>query len=114
MAALVERIPYDGRIRHVRDESYFDWRFRNPLNDYRFIFAGDEVLDGYLALKGLVNRRNRRVNIVDLEAINERVQEALLRETVIKGAFTNLISWTATTSDKLLNQLRTLGFEPVR
>jgi acyl carrier protein/GNAT superfamily N-acetyltransferase len=112
MAALVERIPYDGRIRHVRDEPYFDWRFRNPRHDYRFLFAGDEVLDGYLVLKRLVGK-NGRVNIVDLEAINDRVQKTLLRETVITGAFVNLVSWTATTSDKLLNQLRTLGFAPV-
>jgi acyl carrier protein/GNAT superfamily N-acetyltransferase len=113
MATLVERIPYDGRIRHVRDESYFDWRFRNPLHDYRFLFAGDETLDGYLVLKRLVDSKNRRVNIVDLEGIDGRVQEALLRDAVTTGAFVNLVSWTATTSDNLLSRLRALGFGPV-
>jgi len=36
MTDLVRRVGHDHRIRHVRDEIYFDWRFKNPLHDYRF------------------------------------------------------------------------------
>jgi len=38
MAALVERIGGDGRIRHVRDREYFAWRFRNLRSLYRLLF----------------------------------------------------------------------------
>src|SRR5262249_10682368 len=48
MARLVARLGYDGRIRHVRDAEYFAWRFRNPLHEYRFLYAGGSDLDGYL------------------------------------------------------------------
>lgn len=30
MAGLIERLPWDGRIRHVRDEEFFQWRYRDP------------------------------------------------------------------------------------
>jgi hypothetical protein len=50
MAALIDRIGHDGRLRHVRDEQYFDWRFRDPLREYRFLYMGKDALDGYLVL----------------------------------------------------------------
>src|SRR5690606_7447728 len=34
---LVDALPYDGRIRHVRTREYLGWRFANPLADYRFV-----------------------------------------------------------------------------
>ena len=40
MARLVEDLGADGRIRHVRDARFFDWRFRNPFHEYRFIYRG--------------------------------------------------------------------------
>ena len=51
MAELIERLPYDGRIRQVRDEAYLSWRYRNPIRQYRFFYyerAGR--LEGYLVL----------------------------------------------------------------
>ena len=33
MAALVERVVHDGRIRHVKDGEYLSWRFRRPGPD---------------------------------------------------------------------------------
>ena len=37
MSALVQRIGNDGRIRHVRDRAYLEWRFQNPLSRYGFL-----------------------------------------------------------------------------
>jgi len=115
MVALVNRIGYDGRLRHVRDEAYFDWRFRNPLREYRFLYAGGDVLDGYLVLKRSIDHPGSppRVSIVDLEAINGRVQGSLLRVAVRAGGFAELVIWTATTNDEQLRALHTLGFAPI-
>jgi len=65
MAALVARARLDGRVRHVRDEEYFAWRFTNPRRHYRFLFYGDdESLEGYLVLQTWgVN--SKVVNVVD-------------------------------------------------
>jgi GNAT superfamily N-acetyltransferase/acyl carrier protein len=113
MAQLIERIGHDGRIRHVRDQAFFDWRFQNPLHEYRFLFAGNETLDGYLVLKTSANRSDRRVGIVDLEANNEHIQAELLRAAVTAGCFADMFIWTAAASGALLKELRALQFQPL-
>jgi acyl carrier protein len=109
MARLIQRIGHDGRLRHVRDRSYFDWRFLNPFREYRFLYAGDEELDGYLVLKR--EKRAQDVSIVDLEAINGRVRAGLLKAAVTAGAFGDLAIWTSTTDTQLVEQLEALKFE---
>ena len=115
MAALIKRIGHDGRVRHVRDERYLHWRFRNPLCEYRFLYVGSDALDGYLALKRSTAQPGwfPRVSIVDLEAINGDVLEALLEVAVDAGAFAELVTWTATASDQLVKRLEAFGFSPV-
>ncbi len=70
MAALIEALGHDGRLRHVRDASFLAWRFRHPFNRYRFVYAAADPLAGFLVLKWGPARRglNARVHIVDLEA----------------------------------------------
>ena len=109
MARLIQRIGYDGRLRHVRDRSYFDWRFLNPSREYRFLYAGDEELDGYLVLKR--EKRAQEVSIVDLEAVNGRVRAGLLKAAVTAGAFRDLAIWTSTADTQMLEQLAALRFE---
>lgn len=109
MARLIQHISHDGRLRHVRDRSYFDWRFRNPFREYRFLYAGDEELDGYLVLKR--EKRVQDVSIVDLEAINGRVRAGLLKAAVTAGAFRDLAIWTSTADAQLVEQLAALKFE---
>jgi hypothetical protein len=53
------------------------------------------------------------VSIVDLEAIGGEVQAALLEAAVRAGAFAELVIWTATANDQLLQQLYALRFEPI-
>ncbi|MET0164078.1 MAG: GNAT family N-acetyltransferase [Vicinamibacterales bacterium] len=110
MARLIQRIGYDGRLRHVRDRSYFDWRFRNPFREYRFLYAGDEELDGYLVLTR--EKNSQTVGIVDLEAINGRVRAGLLKAAVTGGAFRDVGIWTSTADTQMLEQLAALKFEP--
>ncbi len=115
MAALIERVDYDGRLRHVRDAMFLEWRFRHPFNEYRFIYAGGTPLDGFLVLKwsGARGRANLRVQIVDLEAVDERVSAALLEAAVKVGHFPELVTWRATLSPSVTGVLDRLGFEPV-
>ena len=51
LADMPARIPLDGRIRHVRDAAFFEWRFGNPTREYRFLrYELDGRTEGYLAI----------------------------------------------------------------
>ena len=110
MAELVERIGYDGRIRHVRDKEYFSWRFNNPLSSYRFLFWEDSRLEGYLILQTKFNDDTLRVSIVDWEAANPRVQSELIEAVLRLEKFEAMIIWTATLPDAVKVLLGKNGF----
>jgi hypothetical protein len=114
MIDLIGRLGYGGRLRHVRDEGYLEWRYRNPFREYRFLYSADAALNGFLVLRRTTDRvpPRRQVSIVDLEAINDRVACALLETAVHAGSFDELDVWAATLSEPLVNQLRRLGFRP--
>jgi len=113
MARLIQRVGHDGRLRHVRDQSYFSWRFHNPCREYRFLYAGDAELDGYLVLKRSVDcfESAHGVSIVDLEAVSGSVKATLLKAAVTAGAFLDLTIWAATDDHQTLAQLGALEFE---
>jgi GNAT superfamily N-acetyltransferase len=115
MADLVARLPWDGRVRHVRDAAYLVWRYRNPVRDYRFLFAGGESLHGYLVLHhSRADRADaRRVYIVDWEGTDETVRDRLLATALEWGRFARVRAWTAGASESRLAQLRARGFEPL-
>ena len=112
MAALVQRLPWDGRIRHVRSSAYFAWRFRNPLHDYRFLFWDDGGLQGYLVLQRYVSDRAdaTRVNIADWEGSDQGVRAGLLRAALACGDLPRLHAWSIGMSDADLALLREHGF----
>jgi acyl carrier protein len=113
MADLIGRIAYDGRIRHVRDETFFDWRFRNPLHEYRFLYLGGSELVGYVVLKWSCAARpsTPRVQIVDLEAATGSALEALVEAAVEAGSFSELATWQATRPRAVVDALARAGFE---
>lgn len=112
MAELIERIGTDGRIRHVRDQEYFSWRFNNPLSRYRFLFWEGSRLEGYLILQSRFNKNALRViNIVDWEATNSQAQSDLLEATMHLGNFDVLSIWTATLPDAVKVLLKKNGFK---
>jgi ribosomal protein S18 acetylase RimI-like enzyme len=112
MAALVRRIGGDGRIRHVRDARYLDWRFRNPLAEYRFFYWDDQMLNGYLVLRRTTSDRGNqvRVQVVEWEATSLEIRLALLDEAIERGAFANLETWGATLPGPLRSELARRGF----
>jgi GNAT superfamily N-acetyltransferase len=108
MAELVERIGSDGRLRHVRDQEYFVWRFQNPLSRYRFFFWRDTALEGYLVLR--TSLQGKRVSIVDWEATNQKVRADLLQAVIQWGKFNKLVLWTATLPPEVKTLLHNTGF----
>jgi hypothetical protein len=112
MADLAKRIGYDGRIRHVRNEQYFSWRFQNPLSEYRFLFWDNGRLDGYLVLYGKVYPPDNEevASIVDWDAINGRVWQDLLQAAIQWGNFNYISIWTASLSEDVKRILRNAGF----
>jgi hypothetical protein len=111
MAELVERIGWDGRMRRLRDRDYFDWRFRNPLSIYRFLFWEDSGLQGYLVLRASVYV-NPEIAIVDWEAANGEARRELLRAALRLGEFQSLDIWSSTLSEETRAILENLGFRP--
>jgi hypothetical protein len=115
MARLVKRLGNDGRIRHVRDETYFAWRFKSPLSRYRFLFWEDGGLNGYLVLQDYVSEYmpRTRVNIVDWEAMNATICTELLRAAISWCDFPVMEVWSATMDSDKKILLRESGFKPM-
>jgi GNAT superfamily N-acetyltransferase len=111
MASLVNRLPTDGRFRHVRDRTYFEWRFRNPLRSYRFLYAGGDRLAGYLVLQRALDR-NDRACIVDWEAEHVSVLDGLLTAAIEEGRFPVLSAWRLGASPAAGQLLDRRGFKP--
>jgi len=112
MAELVERLPRDDRIQHVRDREYFEWVFSNPRMEYRFVYWTGERLDGYLVLHRILPARaGAQIWVSDWEGTSDDIRQELLQAAVC-GRFARLLSWTATfpgSAEAMLNQH---GFEP--
>jgi len=86
MARLIARLPRDARLRHLRDDSYFAWRYDDPLSDHRFIYCGGDVLEGYMVLRIPRNGGGREIKIVDWEGSERAVTHALL-DHALRGRF---------------------------
>ena len=114
MADLIARLPLDGRFRHVRDALYFAWRFRNPFREYRFLYAGEARLEGYMVLQCQPGGQagSARVNIVDWEATDATIRQALL-DAAVRGAFEELVSWSASMDPETRDLLRRRAFSPI-
>jgi GNAT superfamily N-acetyltransferase len=112
MARLVSRIGYDGRIRHVRDETYLAWRFRNPLHRYLFLYWMEDELEGYLVLQQYLSDLSDAewVNIVDWEATSPEVRAGLLRTATRLCPDAQLNIWTATLGSDARRLLQEVGF----
>lgn len=110
MTGLVKQIGYDGRIRHLRDQNYFAWRYSNPLSEYRFLFWEKDGFDGYLVLQTKVTPGYSGVTIVDWEFANPQVQEDLLRAAVTRGKFDSISIWTISLNAPGRELLTSYGF----
>lgn len=115
MAALHDRLPGDGRIRHVRDAAFFAWRYANPTREHRFLFAEQAGrLEGYLALARWRQCRlpNLPFHIVDWVGSSREAREELVRWALRVARFPEIGMWFATRSREERAFLEGEGFEP--
>ena len=114
MERLIDRLPKTGagRIRHVRDQTYFRWRFRNPKRRYRFLYAGGDRIEGYLVLQHERDADANHVSIVDWEAERAPVLDALLASAIRFGRFPRLSAWVPESPSVTGHMLARRGFEP--
>lgn len=111
MAKLVNKAETLGRIQHVRDESYFTWRYQNPLSQYRFLYWKDAEMKGYLVLKTSVyTDQIKWIAIVDLEATTKKVLADLVTSALQLVRFGYVTIWTATLAETAKDVLKRAGF----
>jgi hypothetical protein len=113
MAELVARLGYDGRVRQVRDERWFAWRFADPFACNRFVFVDGERLEGYLVVQARSHRPIDHTAIVDLEASDPLVLRDLLDTAVQRLAIDRLVVWSASFDLGTCAALAKHGFHPV-
>jgi len=95
MAALV-RGARSPRVGHVRDATYYRWRFRNPLCDYRFLYWYEPDLRGFLVLQLARRGDAADINVVDWEAATPELLDAMIAALVAIPGYDALSVWTAT------------------
>jgi GNAT superfamily N-acetyltransferase len=113
MSALVEQLGSDGRIRHVRDRGYFEWRLQNPLRRYGFLSCVGAEGEGYLILKEPAAEASdpRALSIVDWEASSPPILDRLLQAACfVAGHHTPLFIWSATLDPTRTTLLEKNGF----
>jgi hypothetical protein len=111
MAELVERVVDDGRIRQVRDNAFFQWRYKNPRSKYRFLYWGNvDKIDGYIVLRSRINERDGNVMIVDWETENLDIFKNLLNASIKLGQFRYLSTWSESLSHEKKKMLKERGF----
>lgn len=116
MAALVASLPRDGRIRQRRDRRYFEWRYRNPLHEYRFAYAcrGGQLCGYLIVERSLSSFANpRRAHIVEWEADSPQVRESLLRGVLQAGRPAELVIWEESAEASAAAVLRDHGFRAI-
>lgn len=116
MARLAERSLERRSIRHVRDEAFFAWRFRNPRAAYRFLFWEDGSLRGYVVLAAelayAADYFYPKVRVVDCEATDVEIEVELLDAAMTWGRFGLITTWAAGLSTHAVAQLEQRGFRP--
>jgi GNAT superfamily N-acetyltransferase len=116
MAALAARLDPGTRVRHVRDAAYFNWRFLNPMREYRFLYhQTNGALDGYLVVNRMPEVQPPRVrhHLVDWEAVSDEIRAALLQTLLDRGRFPAVGAWTGSMSEAEADVLGRFGFEEV-
>lgn len=102
LAEIASRASPSDRLRHVRDEEYFCWRLRNPLNRYR-VLASD---DAYLILQW--SGQGTRVNLLDWRGADARSVSSVFR-VGLRG-LTNVSVWRISLDPELRALLEGSGF----
>lgn len=114
MARLETAGRTNQRVRQVRDERYWAWRFGNPLSDFRFLYCGDSELEGYAVLQVSLNRESAGYVLLEWEAADLKVKRELGVAVRRACRGTPLHVWSATRTPAELEILTDVGFRPSR
>ena len=98
MAALIQRLGHDGRIRHVRDAAFLAWRYRNPWREYGFLYLERaDRLEGFLALGRFPGYRPpmNPFHVIDWEGVSPGARAELLGVALRHGRFAEIGAWSA-------------------
>jgi hypothetical protein len=110
MTILLERVVSGDHIRHVRDREFFSWRYQNPRSEYRFLYWGNNQIEGYLVLRARLGINDGKANIVEWEATDLEISDQLLKAAIQLGNFKEVSIWSETLSAKLKQLLTYHGF----
>ncbi|HEY3276457.1 MAG TPA: hypothetical protein VGJ94_07535 [Syntrophorhabdaceae bacterium] len=109
MAALVRTSKNEGRIRQVRDEEFYAWRFDNPFSVFRFLFCEKGGFQGFIVLQQSV-RDPHTALIVDWESTSSEIFSDLLDVVIRWGGLSSIAIWSATLSEETTEILKKKGF----
>lgn len=110
LAELAARLPHDGRIRHIRDQAFFEWRYANPAREYRFLLSQcSGRVDGYMAL---ARSNPLAVQISDWDGTSHEVRAQLLEFALSRGGLAGIGAWTASLPHRSKELLEHSGFQP--
>ncbi len=90
MAAIAARCADRSRIRHVRDATFTEWRYRNPIHVYRFLFyERDGNTEGYLVVTRHMAYAAPKLpfHIAELVGTTPEVRAELLQSALDWGRF---------------------------
>jgi GNAT superfamily N-acetyltransferase len=110
MVDFAGRLDQDRRIRHVRDEGYYGWRFQNPRSQYRFLFWCNSKMEGYVVLQATASPSTEPICLVDWQATSDQVRAELLKSVLQLASGRTLLTWAGTLAENERRILETAGF----
>ncbi|MEW6144885.1 MAG: GNAT family N-acetyltransferase [Thermodesulfobacteriota bacterium] len=113
MALLVDSILPDNKITLVRDESYFHWRYNNPLSKYLFLYCYDESMKGYLVLQSFIYSPESigSHNIFELQATDPSIKIELLNALISIVNSGSISIWASMLDKDIYDYLASQGFK---
>ena len=97
-------------ISHRRSKTYLEWRFNNPLSQYRFLFSKENGnYTGYLALQAFATNPVT-IRVVDYSVQHTEVFRTLVNFVTKNSHAENICMWTVTKPQEIKNALVDLGF----
>lgn len=116
MARLTDSTLPEDKITLVRDESYFRWRYNNPLSKYLFIYWHDSEMKGYLVLQSHIYGVESigSYNVFELEATDPAVRMDLLSALISIVNDGSISVWTNLLDRDSCEFIVSKGFQPVQ
>lgn len=113
MTQIAQRSAFGDGFGHVRTPEFFEWRFQNPVHDYRFVTFMDADGCGYLILQGTRGARRGRVNIVDWQASDGVIRNRMIETIVRLGVLDSVATWSVCLPAEMTKNLLRTGFDTI-